>query len=121
MNKKIWVVEDNEDIAQMIHFLLEDEGYQVRLFADAASFRTAMGSMDADLLVMDVMLPDGNGIDLCRELHDTLETRPPILMMSANTAVSQIRHFCHVQDFIPKPFDIDHFVKKVDRLLGEVA
>lgn len=117
MRKKIWVVEDDIDIAEIIKLILSDESRDISIFYDASSFRKAKRAIDADLLIMDVMLPDGNGIELCQELRGECQLSLPILMMSANTAISSVQRVCKVNDFIAKPFDIDDFAQRIDKLL----
>ena len=68
MKKKVWVVEDDPDIGEVISFLLNDEGFEVCLFPNASMFKEQLSNSDADMMVMDVMLPDGNGIELCHDV-----------------------------------------------------
>lgn len=118
MNKHIYVVEDNDDIRELVEFLLEAEDYQVSSFANITDFKTKWNTDLPDMMVLDVMLPDGNGLDVCNELkEDEFIKNIPILLMSANTNVSYITNQSKADDFIAKPFDIDELVKKVQYLL----
>lgn len=117
-NKVIWVLEDDQDIGDVIRLFLEEEGYQVEVFQTIQSLEQSMQANQADLFVMDVMLPDGNGLDVCenikrnRFLKDT-----PVIMMSASARYSQIAKTCSANAFIPKPFDINNFLDKVNNLV----
>ena len=117
MKKKVWVIEDDPDIGEVISILLTDEGYDVSLFPNATTFKNSLSLADADLMVMDVMLPDGNGIELCHgvKTNEAL-AHVPVLMMSANKGMSDLNGYYHADDFIAKPFDIDEMVRKVKRL-----
>lgn len=117
MKKKVWVVEDDPDIAEVISFLLTDEGYEVALFPDASSFKERLSDAKVDIMVMDVMLPDGNGIELCQDVKSSANLgHVPVLMMSANTGLADLNGYYRADDFIAKPFDIQDFVKRVRRL-----
>jgi DNA-binding response OmpR family regulator len=118
MKKKVWVVEDDPDIGEVISFLLNDEGYEVSLFPNASSFKQQLANADADMMVMDVMLPDGNGIELCHDVKTSGSLKHvPVLMMSANKGLSDLNGYYRADDFIAKPFDIDEFMRKVKRLV----
>jgi DNA-binding response OmpR family regulator len=119
MKKTVWVVEDDLGIGEIISLLLQEEGYSVRLFENARSFLDAIGepNPDLDILVLDIMLPDGNGVELCNIVRTNPSIgRVPIMMMSANRALSDISTLCSADDFIAKPFDIFDFVNKLGRL-----
>lgn len=119
--KKVWVVEDDPGIREIIGMLLEDEGYEVSLFENASQFNMALRSQPnhIDAMVMDVMLPDGNGIHLCHKVKSSESfNNVPVLMMSANTTFCDVERFCRADDFIPKPFNIDEMAKKVSRLMA---
>ncbi len=117
MKKKVWILEDDPDIGEVISLLLTDEGYEVSLFPDASTFTASLPTLDADVLVMDVMLPDGNGIDLCQQVKaSTTMGHIPVLMMSANKGLADLNGYYRADDFIAKPFDIDEMARKIKRL-----
>jgi DNA-binding response OmpR family regulator len=118
MKKNILVVEDDKDIREIICFILEDEEYEVNSCPDATSFRSQIFNQKPDLVIMDVMLPDGNGIDLCCEVKSDYHTNQvPVLMMSAHSSLREIRERCKADDFIKKPFDIYNLIDKVAHLI----
>ena len=117
MKKKVWVVEDDPDIGEVISLLLTDEGYDVSLFPNATTFIESLPNADPDIMVMDVMLPDGNGIELCNSVKTNSTLRHiPVLMMSANKGLSDLNGYYRADDFIAKPFDIEEMIRKVNRL-----
>jgi len=119
MKKKVWVVEDDPDIGDVISFLLDDEGYEVSLFSNATLFKQQLPHADADVMVMDIMLPDGNGIDLCHDVKSNGSLKHvPVLMMSANKAMTDMNGYYRADDFIAKPFDINEFMRKIRRLMS---
>jgi DNA-binding response OmpR family regulator len=118
MKKSIYILEDNDDIRELISYLLVEENYEVKGYPTVKEFKKIMLSSHPDMIVLDVMLADGNGIDVCDELKSNERTNDiPILMMSAHSQAYDIKQRCAAEDFISKPFDIDDFVKRVDRYL----
>lgn len=114
MRKRICVLEDNDDIREIISLILEDAHYEVFAFATVDSFFKRSYNILPDVFLLDVMLPDGNGIDVCNALKVDGQTKNiPILMMSANYSATDVKTNCKAEDFIPKPFDIDDFVNRV--------
>ncbi|WP_068401140.1 response regulator transcription factor [Pedobacter cryoconitis] len=116
MMKQIYVVEDDQDIRQIIEFILEDEGYKVRLFPDISSFHAAMKDSIPDLYLLDVMLPDGNGLELCREIRTMQRTKDiPIIVMSAHASADTVFQQCSANDFISKPFDLNDILFRIKK------
>jgi len=113
--KTICVLEDDRDIREIIEFLLESENYKVMSYPSVAAFNSGAYNQHADAFILDVMLPDGNGLDVCRDLKKDHHTQKiPVLMMSANYSSRDVKDNCAAQDFIAKPFDIGDFLGRVD-------
>ena len=109
--KTIFVVEDDEGIREMIKFILLSEQFEVRTFATVKSFLKTKPIKIPDLFLLDIMLPDGNGIDLCKQLkEDTLTAVVPVVLMSAHADISNVPE---ANDFIAKPFDIQEFLNRI--------
>jgi DNA-binding response OmpR family regulator len=114
MGKIIHVVEDDEDIRFIIEYILKDSGFEVELSENATAFIQSMRSTRPDLIILDVMLPDGNGVDLCVDLKKNERTRNiPIIVMSAHAGALAVLEEACADDFISKPFDLDNFLKHV--------
>lgn len=114
MQKYIQVVEDDEDILFCVKFVLEDADYYVETFEDASSFTNRARRDNVDLIILDVMLPDGNGVDLCKNIKADYHTNEiPVLIMSAHASGNLILKDACANDFIGKPFDIDFFLERV--------
>ena len=74
--------------------------------------------MQPDLYIFDVMLPDGSGIDLCEEIRKDVDNKNiPIIIMSAHATLDYICESCQPDDFIPKPFDLDTLLLKVQEII----
>lgn len=120
MTKLIYVIEDDEDIRFILEYILLEASYQVELFATASAFEKVIDIRHPDLIILDVMLPDGNGIEICRRLKKKPEYfNIPILIMSAHAAERAVLEEACADDFISKPFDLDQFIKHVQKLLPE--
>lgn len=120
MKKQVWIVEDDPDIGDIISIVLSGDGHEVRLFSNARSFKAALrlNTPTADLFVLDVMLPDGNGVELCETTKGDRDLSSiPVLMMSAHAGFAVIKRSCSADDFISKPFDIDDLSARVNQLM----
>ncbi len=118
VKKRICVLEDDEGIRDMIFLILSDENYEVESFQNIEEFNRRGQSLFTDLFLLDVMLPDGNGIDVCASLKTAHHTRYiPVLMMSANYNELEIRSSCEIKGFVAKPFEIDSFLYQIDEAI----
>src|SRR6476619_7952761 len=83
--KRILIVDDEPNIGRSLQMILEREGYVVAVCHSAANFRAYSGRVDTYLL--DVKLPDGNGIDLLREIRGR-DTPSPVIMISGHGTIA---------------------------------
>ncbi|GAB1463280.1 hypothetical protein MASR2M52_13180 [Pedobacter sp.] len=113
--KCIYVLEDNANIADIIEFLLTEEDYTVEVCKNANSFWQKMEEHTPDMIVLDVLLPDANGVDICLSLKRNIRThRIPVLMMSGNNHLNKVKAKCDADSYINKPFDLNDFVQRID-------
>jgi DNA-binding response OmpR family regulator len=116
--KSVYILEDNDDIRDLISYLLTEENYEVHGYPTVKAFKREMLSAHPDMVILDVMLTDGNGLTVCDELKSNARTNDiPVLMMSAHAYVNDVKRKCEAEDFISKPFDISDFVSRVDHYL----
>jgi DNA-binding response OmpR family regulator len=121
MGKKICLLEDDEGIREIIEMILTDEQYEVYGFSNVKDFMAFKDKGTQDLYLLDVRLPDGNGLNVCDGLKNDEATKHiPILMMSANAGLNEMKRSCKAEDFITKPFDIFDLLKRVDHQLTKV-
>jgi DNA-binding response OmpR family regulator len=119
MKKCIYVVEDNAGIRDVIEFLLTEEQYEVITYPNINAFWKQMQNHIPDMVILDIMLPDGNGLDVCNQLKSSLKTHDlPIMMMSANNHLNQVKSKCLADEYINKPFDLDDFAKRIDHYVS---
>ena len=114
---RILVVDDERPIRRALEVTLAKEGYRVGVAAEAAEALTTAALDPPDLVILDLMLPDGDGAELCRELRDWL--RAPILLISAVDAEQdKIRALdAGADDYITKPFGVGELLARVRALL----
>lgn len=110
----IYLLENDEGISEVLQLLFGGEGYGVSAFSSVSSFMDGLREQVADLFLLDVMLPDGNGIEVCSHLKSSEKTRHvPVIMMSAHADRYDIRRGCAAKNFIQKPFDIHDLLRLV--------
>lgn len=118
MIKRIHVLEDDEDIRYIIEYLLKDEGYELQLSSNFSDLKSKLKDSVPDLFILDVMLPDGDGAEICADLKNDIFTKHiPIIVMSANDQNKAKSLEAGANDYISKPFDIDYIVKRINKLL----
>lgn len=118
MKKYIHVVEDNEDIRYIVEFFLSDYDYEVQLSANVKDFISSMKGPLPDLYLLDVMLPDGNGLEICKHIKTNERTRhTPVIIMSAHSNENEVRTEGCADDFISKPFDLHDLVSRIEKHL----
>ena len=118
MKKRIHILEDDKDIGYIIEFLLKDEGYDLQLSSTFKEMKKKLKDSIPDLFILDVMLPDGNGIEICHDLKNDMFTKHiPVIVMSANIRSKQMSEMAAPDDYISKPFDLDDIENRIKKLL----
>ena len=118
--KLIYVVEDHQVIREGVRRYLELAGYKVIGFGNLASVREAFRITKADLLIQDVMLPDGDGFEFVKELRASMDI--PVIFMTAKIAEEDRIHGFELgaDDYISKPFSPKELVLRVQAILRRV-
>jgi len=116
MTATILLVDDEKNARNNIGSYLESEGYEVLLAADLKTARKHLSAQEADIVLLDVQLPDGYGPDLLAETSQ-LTNRPPIIMITAHgkidMAVEAMKNGAH--DFIQKPIKFERLEQSIKR------
>ena len=113
MAPKILVVDDDPAINEMLTIVLEAEGFQTSSVTDGAEAVPAFRSFDPDLILLDLMLPGVNGIDICREIRK--ESAVPVVMLTAKTDTVDVVLGLEsgADDYITKPFKPKELVARI--------
>jgi len=113
MAPKILVVDDDPAINEMLTIVLDAEGFQTSSVTDGAEAVPAFRSFDPDLILLDLMLPGMNGIDICREIRK--ESAVPVVMLTAKTDTVDVVLGLEsgADDYITKPFKPKELVARI--------
>lgn len=113
----IMVVEDEESYQDALNIGLSVEGFVVVGATNIAEARQLLVSAKPDLVLLDVMLPDGSGIDYCRELHDT--SRVPVIMVTARSSEVDVVLGLEIgaADYVTKPYRLRELVARIRAVL----
>jgi len=117
MNNYLLLVEDDKDVQASNKRILERRSYKVRQAYTLAEARTIISEEAPDAIILDVMLPDGNGLDFLRQLRKT--SNIPVLVLTAMDTSDDV--ICGISaggdNYLTKPYDLDIFVAQVAALL----
>ena len=118
--KRILIVDDEPFIQQLLRDILEDEGYAVRLASGGRSMLELLKHETPHLILLDVMMPDGNG----REALQTMQAQPqlrdiPVVMMSAGLSQREVK--TESVAFLGKPFELEHLLEVIEDTIGPAA
>lgn len=104
--RRILVVEDDASVQMVLKMVLEVEGYEVSVAPNLDSARRTLGGKPFDLLILDLNLPDGNGIDLLGHLRDELASAMPVLVLSGFKQEDAVVRALEsgADDYLTKPF-----------------
>ena len=116
----ILLVEDEEHLHEALKLNLEIDGYMVDSAYDGGEALKLIQSAHYDLMILDIMLPDGDGRELLTQLRTNKKTaKIPVLMISAKYTAATIKHGEHKPNgFLAKPFDIDDLLDKIEGILA---
>src|SRR3954468_14591828 len=115
--RRILLVEDERSITEPLAAALEREGFDAQVAGTVAEALELVGQLDPDLVLLDVMLPDGSGFDVCRELRRT--SRVPIIMLTARGEETDrvIGLELGADDYIVKPFSAREVAARIRAVL----
>ncbi|MCR5417245.1 MAG: response regulator transcription factor [Pseudobutyrivibrio sp.] len=114
--QKILVVDDNEEIRNILHILLESEGYEIIEAPDGETALTLVND-SIDLIILDIMMPGISGLDVCKQIRETYQM--PILFLTAKGTDSDKSFglLIGADDYLAKPFSHSELTARVKSML----
>src|SRR5438445_117252 len=124
MTTRLLLIDDDARLSAMVGDYLRSGGYEIDSVGSLAGGRERLAAGPYDALVLDLMLPDGDGLDLCRELRANPRTRHlPLLMLTARGEPMDriVGLELGADDYLPKPFEPRELLARVKALLRRAA
>jgi DNA-binding response OmpR family regulator len=118
MTEKILIIEDESGLVMALQDRLESEGYLVDSRYDGKSGESAAASSQYDCIILDIMLPERDGYQVCRNLREA-ECRTPVLMLTArSTNIDTVLGLrIGADDYLVKPFDMQVLLARIEALI----
>jgi DNA-binding response OmpR family regulator len=124
MRKKILVVDDDRDLVELLCFNLKQAGFSVGTALDGVEALKKSRTLQPDLILLDLMLPELDGFAVCEVLRrDPATATIPIIMLTAlSTELARISGMDHgANDYITKPFSPKRLIARIENLLQTSA
>lgn len=120
MSNKILIIEDEKNLARFVELELNHEGYETEIHYNGRTGLEAALASDWDAILLDLMLPELNGIEVCRRIRQSKNT--PIIMMTArDSVIDRVSGLDHgADDYVVKPFAIEELLARLRALLRRI-
>jgi DNA-binding response OmpR family regulator len=117
MTKQVLIIEDNQDIANLVSLHLVDNGYQVERAPDGRTGLDKALSNQYSLILLDLMLPKLDGLQICRELRSRHIITPILMLTAKSTEVDRVLGLeIGADDYLTKPFSIQELLARVNAI-----
>ncbi len=116
----IYIVEDDDNIREIEEYTLKNAGFEAMSFTDIRQLKDAMNQKSPDLLIVDIMLPDGDGLQLVKNLRSSAQYKElPIIVVTAKSGeIDIVKGLDYgADDYITKPFSVLELASRVKSLL----
>ncbi len=121
MTKQVLIIEDNQDIANLVSMHLVDHGFTVELAADGRSGLDKALTNQYNLILLDLMLPKLDGLQICRELRSQDIVTPILMLTAKSTEVDRVVGLeIGADDYLTKPFSIQELLARVNAIFRRI-
>ena len=118
---RILIIEDEENLARFVELELKHDGYETEVELDGRKGLEAALNKDFDVILLDLMLPELNGIEVARRVREVKDT-PIIIMTARDSVIDRVSGLDHgADDYIVKPFAIEELLARVRALLRRIS
>lgn len=120
--KRVMVVDDDPDALALIERILTDEGFELIKVSNATEVGLKAAQLSPDLILLDFLMPEINGFDVCKALRENELTRStPIMAVTCLTKEKDIERIfaCGADEYLAKPFKVEELLSKVRELIGK--
>ncbi len=118
MEQKILIVEDEREMARGLKDILEFEGYVVEIAGTGREALHSVGRLDPDCIILDLMLPDVSGYEVCEEIRNQKINRPILMLTARAQDYDKIRGLeVGADDYMTKPFSVGELLARIRALL----
>ena len=117
---RVLVVDDESDVTELLQYRLEQEGYRVATLNDPLGFVVKVREFEPDLMLLDIMMPELSGIQLCRIVRSDPSMKDiPVIFLSARGEVEdRIKGLeAGAEDYVSKPFNINELILRISKML----
>ena len=122
VKKRVMIVDDDPDALALMEKILTDEGVDLIKVSNATEVGLKAAQMTPDLILLDFLMPEINGFDVCKALRENELTRIiPIMAVTCLTKEQDIEKIfeCGADEYLAKPFKVDDLLEKVRELIGK--
>jgi DNA-binding response OmpR family regulator len=120
--QNLLLIDDDGELTEMLAGYLEREGFKVRVSANLEHAAREVGMARPDLIVLDLMLPDGNGLPFCKQLRARDPALPILILTARGDPIDRVLGLeLGADDYLAKPFELREFLARVRALLRRVS
>ena len=116
----IYIVEDDSNICELEQYALKNNGFETAGFGDGKSFFEACRKQLPELVILDIMLPDQNGLDILKTFREGVDTRniPVVMVTAKDSEIDVVKCLDQgADDYISKPFGLMEFISRIRAVL----
>lgn len=118
MSKLVYTVDDEENILEIINFNLEKNGYETKGFTEGKKFLKEFAHKKPDLVILDLMLPDMDGYEICKEIKNKNSDMPVIILSAKGEELDKVLGLeLGADDYMVKPFGVRELTARVKNII----